>query len=60
MWTDDSVGTVRDVEALVIALIIVAGILAGVELVRSRGTSLICWAVEALALALLLPVLAGI
>lgn len=53
-------GYLEHVEALVIALIIVAGILAGVELVRSRGTSLICWAVEALAVALLLPVLASI
>jgi hypothetical protein len=53
-------GYTVDVSALVIALILVAGILAGVELVRSRFGSLICWAVEALAIALLIPVLASI
>ncbi len=47
-------------DALVLALVIVAAILAGVDLIRSRGTALTSWAVEALALALLLPVLAGL
>jgi hypothetical protein len=46
--------------ALVIALIIVAVILAGIELFNSRGRSLLCWAVEALAIALLIPILAGL
>lgn len=41
--------------ALVLALAIVAAILAGIDLIRSRGISLTSWAVEALALALLLP-----
>jgi hypothetical protein len=41
--------------ALVLALAIVAAILAGIDLIRSRGTSLTSWAVEALALAVLLP-----
>jgi hypothetical protein len=45
--------------ALVLALIIVAAVLAGIELIRSGGTSLVCWAVEALAVALLVPTLAG-
>lgn len=41
--------------ALVLALVIVAAILAGIDLVRSRGTALTSWAVEALALAYLIP-----
>jgi hypothetical protein len=49
-----------DVNALVLALILVAAVLAGIELVRSRFGSLICWAVAALCVALLLPVLASI
>jgi hypothetical protein len=47
-------------DALVLALVIVAAVLAGIELFRSRGTSLPCWAVEALAFALLVPTLAGL
>lgn len=47
-------------EALVLALVIVAAVLAAIELVRSRGLSLACWAIEALALALLVPTLAGL
>jgi hypothetical protein len=47
-------------EALTIALVIVAAILAGIELFRTRGSSLICWAVEALAVALLVPTLAAL
>jgi hypothetical protein len=43
--------------ALVLALVIVAAILAGVDLVRTRFTALTSWAVEAIALALLLPAL---
>lgn len=44
-------------DVLALALIIVAAVLAGIDLVRSRFASLTCWAVEALALALLLPAL---
>jgi len=47
-------------DALVLALVLVAAILAGIELFRSRGVSLVCWAVEALAVALLVPTLAAI
>ena len=41
--------------ALVLALVIVAALLAGVVLFQTRFTSLTAWAVEALALAMLLP-----
>lgn len=41
--------------ALVLALAIVAAILAGIDLIRTGGTSLTSWAVEALAFAVLLP-----
>lgn len=41
--------------ALVLALAIVAAVLAGIDLIRTRGTSLTAWAVEALAFAVLLP-----
>lgn len=47
-------------DALVLALVIVAAVLAGIELFRSHGQSLACWAVEALAVALLVPTLAGL
>lgn len=43
--------------ALVLALVIVALILAGVEQAIARGRSLVCWAVIALAVALLVPAL---
>ena len=43
--------------ALGFALVIVAAILAGIDLVRSRFTALTSWAVEAIAVALLLPAL---
>jgi hypothetical protein len=43
--------------ALVLALIFVALIFAGIELVRSRFTSPLGWAVVALAVALLIPAL---
>jgi hypothetical protein len=46
--------------ALVVALYIVAAILAGIDLVWTRGRSLTAWAVEALAVALLLPTLVGL
>jgi hypothetical protein len=46
-----------DVSALVLALVIVAAVLAGIELVRSGFASLLCWAVLALAAAALLPAL---
>ncbi len=44
---------------VVLALAIVAAVLAGIDLVRTRGTSLTAWAVEALAVALLWPWVAG-
>jgi hypothetical protein len=40
---------------VIIALALVAAILAGIDLIRSRFSSLTAWAVEALALAFLLP-----
>ena len=43
--------------ALQIALLIVAGLLAFVELVRSKWEALIAWAVLAIAVALLTPIL---
>jgi hypothetical protein len=43
--------------SLQIALIIVAGILAIVELIRTRAQGLIAWAVLAVVIALLFPVL---
>lgn len=43
-----------------IALLIVMAVLAGVEIFRSRGTLLLAWAVEAGAVAMLLPWLAGL
>ncbi len=46
--------------ALALALVIVAGILAVVELVRSRGTALLGWAVLAVALALTIPTLVAL
>lgn len=36
---------------VILALAILAGILAGIELVRSRGVDLLAWAVLALAIA---------
>lgn len=51
---------VSTVDALVIALPIVMAVLAAVEVFRSRGQSLLAWAVEARAVALLLPWLAGL
>ncbi len=45
---------------LALALAILAGLLAAIDLVRTRGTSLIGWAVVALALAVLLPHLAAL
>lgn len=50
-------GYVITMSALVLALVIVAAVLAGIELVGSRGRLLVAWAVEAIALALLLPAL---
>jgi hypothetical protein len=44
-------------DALVLALVIVAAVLAVVELVRSRAAMLLAWAVLALALAGLVPAL---
>jgi hypothetical protein len=44
---------------LVLGLIVVALILAAVELFRSQGQSLIAWAVAAIAVALLVPQIAG-
>jgi len=52
-------GYLSTMDALVLALVIVAAILAAIELFTTRGRSLVCWAVEALALALLLPTLAA-
>jgi hypothetical protein len=43
--------------ALILALVIVALILAVIEQFIARGRSLICWAVIALAVALLVPAL---
>jgi len=54
---DQLAGYLNDVEALTLALVIVAAVLAAVELVRSRLQSLLGWGVAALAVALLLPVL---
>jgi hypothetical protein len=48
------------VSALVLAFVIVALILAGIELFMSGFRSLVCWAVVALSLALLLPALAAV
>lgn len=44
-----------EVGAIVLALVIVAAVLAAVEQVMARGRSLVCWAVLALSLAILLP-----
>lgn len=60
VWPSCPAGTTSTMEALVLALVIVAAVLAAIELVRSRGLSLACWAIEALALALLVPTLAGL
>lgn len=46
--------------ALVLALVIVAAVLAVIELVRSRMAVLLAWAVLAVAVALLVPALAGL
>ncbi len=46
--------------ALYVALLIVGGILAVVELVRSRLTDLVAWAVLVVVVALLLPTLAAL
>jgi hypothetical protein len=54
---DQPCGYTVDVSALVLALIIVAAVLAGIDLVRSGFASLLCWAVLALAAAMLLPAL---
>jgi len=43
-------------DALVIALVIVAAILAAIDLFRMRLNSLTAWAVLALAVALLVPI----
>jgi hypothetical protein len=43
--------------ALVLALVIVALVLAGIDLLRSGFASLTAWAVVALAVALLIPAL---
>jgi hypothetical protein len=43
--------------ALVLALVILALLLAVIEQIIARGRSLICWAVIALAVALLIPAL---
>lgn len=45
--------------ALLLALAIVAGVIAVIELVRSRMTMLIAWAVLALALVAIVPAVAG-
>lgn len=45
---------------LVIALILVMAVLAGIVIVQTRATSLLAWAVEAGAIALLLPWIAGL
>jgi hypothetical protein len=58
LWA--ALGTTSFVDVLVIALILFMAIGAGVEIFRSRGTSLLAWAVEAGAVALLLPWLAGL
>jgi hypothetical protein len=47
-------------DALVLALVIVAGVLAVVELVRSRAGSLLAWGLLAVALAGLVPALSGL
>jgi hypothetical protein len=44
----------------VLALLIAAAVLVGIELVRSRFGSLLCWGVAAVVVALLLPALASI
>lgn len=44
-------------DALFLALVIVGLVLAVIEQIIARGRSLICWAVIAIALALLLPAL---
>jgi len=46
--------------ALVLALVIVALVLAVIELFRAGFQSLICWAVIALSVALLISALAGL
>lgn len=46
--------------ALTVALLLVMAVLAGIELVRSGGASLLAWAVEAGAVALLLPTFAAL
>ncbi len=43
--------------ALVLALVIVGGVLAVVELVRSRMSALLAWGLLAVAVALLVPAL---
>jgi hypothetical protein len=48
------------VEVLVIALLLFMAVAAAVVIVQSRATSLLAWAVEAGAIALLLPWLAGL
>lgn len=53
-------GTTSTVEALTIALLIVMAVLAAVVIVQSRASSLLGWAVEAGAIALLLPWLTGL
>lgn len=45
--------------ALLLALAIVAGVIAVIELVRSRMTMLIAWAVLALALVAVIPAIAA-
>lgn len=45
--------------ALLLALAIVAGVIAVIELVRSRMTMLIAWAVLALALVAVVPAIAA-
>lgn len=45
---------------LVLVLVMVAAILAAVEIFRSGGRALLAWAVEAVALALLIPALAAL
>jgi hypothetical protein len=53
-------GTTSIVEVLVIALLLFMAVAAAVVIVQSRGSSLLGWAVEAGAIALLLPWLAGL
>lgn len=53
-------GNLTGVNALLLALAFVAAILAAIEIFNARGRALLPWAVEALALVVVIPALASI